>query len=60
MNKNNKTSIWFRVLLILTSILLIGEVFFPMINASDTLINILGGGFILLTIFLTIKFFNKL
>ena len=52
--------IFYKIGLVLSSIFLIGEVFFPMINEADTLINILGVGLILITTFLTIKFFNKL
>lgn len=49
-----------KIVLLFTAILLVGEVFLPMINTTDTLINVLGGLLTFLTIFLTIKLFNKL
>lgn len=58
MNKLNR--FWAKIVIVIISIVLITEVFFPMINTADTLINMLGAVLTFLTIFLTIKLFNKL
>lgn len=51
-----KNIIYKKIIVWVVALLLIGEVFFPMLNAQDTLINYIGGALLLLTIILTIKF----